>query len=200
MQMIYLIDYENVGYPGLSGVTELHKEDTVYIFHNIALKTIPFKACKELMSSLAEIYFIETTKTAKNYLDFQLSTHLGFLYGSNKANKKNEVCIVSNDTGYDSVIDYWKSNNFEVQRKSIIRESLPKIKKKKQKKTEKLSDACKENIRKAVKHLNLPLNDYTEIYQIFSSCKAKDVLHNGLVLTFSNKKGLSIYKALKPVY
>lgn len=209
--MIYLIDYENVSHLGLIGVDKLHKEDSVYIFHNSALKTIPFMTCKALSTSLAEITYIETSKVAKNYLDFQLSTHLGYLFGQGK---KENIYIISNDTGYDSVIDYWKARNLCVKRKSVVSEkaknkllqsNIPeniakKKKKKKKTKIKPLSEACKDNIRKAIKPLNLPLNDYTIIYNLFLAAKNKGDFHNKLVIQFTNEKGLILYKALKGIY
>ena len=49
------------------------------------------------------IEYIETHKVAKNYLDFQLATYLGFLIGKGE---KGPVYIISQDTGFDSIVDF----------------------------------------------------------------------------------------------
>ena len=113
----YLIDYENVSYNGLVGIDNLNSDDSVHIFHNKNTGAIPFKFFKNVISSKAKIDFIETTKVAKNYLDFQLTTHLGFLFGSGY---KDIVYIISNDCGYNSVIDYWALKGYQVLLKPAI--------------------------------------------------------------------------------
>jgi len=110
---IYLIDYENVHDAGLEGIARLKKEDNVIVFYGINIKAIPFDRHVEMMNSKADIEFIKTAKVAKNYLDFQLTTYLGFLVGKGE---KGPVYVVSKDTGFDSVIDFWKGRNVEIKR------------------------------------------------------------------------------------
>lgn len=109
----YLIDYENVHDAGLDGVGKLKKEDKVIVFYGINIKAIPFDRHVEMMNSKADIEFIKTAKVAKNYLDFQLTTYLGFLVGKGE---KGPLYVVSKDTGFDSVIDFWKGRNVEIKR------------------------------------------------------------------------------------
>ena len=110
---IYLIDYENVNESGLEGVKSLRSEDQVHIFFSDQIKSIPFERSIELTQSRAHIEFIRTHKTAKNYLDFQLSTYLGYLIGKGE---KGEVIVVSADKGFDSVVDFWKGRNTKISR------------------------------------------------------------------------------------
>ncbi len=110
---IYLIDYENVNESGLEGVKSLKSDDQVHIFFSDQIKNIPFDRSIELTQSRAKIEFIRTHKTAKNYLDFQLSTYLGYLIGRGE---KGEVIVVSNDKGFDSVVDFWKGRNITISR------------------------------------------------------------------------------------
>ncbi len=110
---IYLIDYENVNESGLEGIKSLKSEDQVHIFYSDQIKTIPFERSIELSQSRARIEYIQTRKTAKNYLDFQLTTYLGFLIGKGE---KGEVVVVSNDKGFDSVVDFWKGRNIKISR------------------------------------------------------------------------------------
>ena len=110
---IYLIDYENVNESGLEGIKTLKSDDQVHIFYSDQIKTIPFERSIELSQSRARIEYIQTRKTAKNYLDFQLTTYLGFLIGKGE---KGEVVVVSNDKGFDSVVDFWKGRNIKISR------------------------------------------------------------------------------------
>ena len=81
---IYLVDYENVNSSGIEGIKNLKLKDKVYIFYSEQIKTIPFEKSIELVKSKAQIEFIEIKKAGKNYLDFQLSTYLGYLIGKGK--------------------------------------------------------------------------------------------------------------------
>ena len=115
---LYLIDYENVTDTGFMGVKELTAEDTVIVFYSQHTKNISFERHIELSQSPAHFEYIKILKTGKNYLDFQLSTYLGFLIGKDKP---EHVYIITNDTGYDSVIDFWSDKNIDIIRqKSIV--------------------------------------------------------------------------------
>lgn len=116
---IYLIDYENVHEGGLSGVKDLPEGDKVIVFYGDKIKSISFDVHIQMMNSKAVVEFIETHKTAKNYLDFQLGTYLGFLVGSGS---RDDFVIVSNDTGFDSVVDFWKDRGKSITRRENISE------------------------------------------------------------------------------
>lgn len=81
---LYLIDYENVTDTGFLGVKELTADDTVIVFYSQHTKNISFERHIELSQSPAHFEYIKILKTGKNYLDFQLSTYLGFLIGKDK--------------------------------------------------------------------------------------------------------------------
>ncbi|MCR4673802.1 MAG: hypothetical protein K5675_02235 [Lachnospiraceae bacterium] len=114
---IFLIDYENVNAAGLEGIKKLATGDQVHIFYSDRIKNIPFEKSIELSKSSAKIEYIETHKVAKNYLDFQLSTYLGYLVGKEK---EGTFIIVSKDTGFDSVVDFWKGRNVTISRSETI--------------------------------------------------------------------------------
>ncbi len=123
---VFLIDYENVNEAGLEGIKNLKSDDQVHIFYSDQIKTIPFERSIEMSQSRAKIEFIQTRKTAKNYLDFQLATYLGFLIGKGE---RGEVIVVSNDKGFDSVVDFWKGRNITISRyenianKAVVKKS-----------------------------------------------------------------------------
>ncbi len=133
---IYLIDYENVHESGLSGVVDLPDGDRVIVFYGDKIKSISFDVHVQMMNSKAVVEFIETHKTAKNYLDFQLSTYLGFLIGRGS---NEDLVIVSHDTGFDSVVDFWKERGKNICRRENISEIRPAVQEpvhEKQEKTE----------------------------------------------------------------
>lgn len=107
---IYLVDYENVHNDGVTDIQKLSASDRVVIFYGDSIKSIPFETHVEMMASKAAIEYIETHKVAKNYLDFQLATYLGFLIGKGE---KGPVYIISQDTGFDSIVDFWRGRNIE---------------------------------------------------------------------------------------
>lgn len=203
---IYLIDYENVGYAGLSGIKELNADDSVYIFYSDQIKTIPFDVSIELCSTKAKVEFIKTKKSGKNYLDFQLTTFLGYLIC------KNENCalyIISKDTGFDSAVDFWSERGIKIKRKECIQTKHTVIKavvtetsaiSKKSLSTADFTEEYRKKLRTAVKEENLSSISYSVIYKAIVGSENKTELHNALVKAFNNSKGSSIYKLIKAIY
>ena len=99
---IYLIDYENTGISGLTGIETLKKNDRVYLFYGIYTGSITFDTHIALNNTKAKIKYIKIDKSAKNYLDFQLATMSGYLIAKNK---DTNFIIVSRDNGFNSVVD-----------------------------------------------------------------------------------------------
>jgi hypothetical protein len=114
---IYLIDYENTGVKGLAGIEKLREDDLVIIFYGPKTGSLPFDEHVKISSAVSHVEYIKTVKTAKNYLDFQLTTYLGFLVASTGI---KEYTIISRDSGYDSVVDFWKSRGMKLLRKDAI--------------------------------------------------------------------------------
>ena len=86
---IYLIDFENVHYDGLSGILNLHEDDEVYVFYSDNGKRLTFELHEQIIQSNAKFYYYKAAVGGKNALDHQLSTYLGFLVGK-KEEKKRE--------------------------------------------------------------------------------------------------------------
>ena len=114
---LYLIDFENVHDSGLNGVTYLKETDDVFIFYSMKSEHMSFDTHVSIMKSAAKVKYIKLRRSAKNYLDFQLVTHLGYLIGSGQP---GPYFIISKDTGYDSVLDYWKDHGVTVTRQPCI--------------------------------------------------------------------------------
>ncbi len=223
---IYLIDYENVNESGLEGIKELKSDDQVHIFYSDQIKTIPFERSIELSQSRARIEFIQTRKTAKNYLDFQLTTYLGFLIGKGE---KGEVVVVSNDKGFDSVVDFWKGRNIKISRyENIANKSVPpkasKTKKSQStkktgtaakqtakkptstakqtsdKKASDLTESWRKKVRAAVKEDKLSPGNYTAVYKAIAQSNDKLDLNNRLVKAFDSTRGGALYNHVKGIF
>lgn len=201
---IYFIDYENVHDEGLEGVAALQEGDRVIVFYGEQIKSISFERHMEMMNSKAKVEYIETHKVAKNYLDFQLSTYLGFLIGKGES---GPVYIVSKDTGFDSVIDFWKGRNIKCARRDriVLQERKQRARTKQREKkaaqtSEKLSEAYRKKIRAAVKEDKLTAGNYTSIYKAVTGSKDKLELNNMLVKAFGSAKGGEVYKHIRGIY
>lgn len=213
---IYLIDYENVNESGLEGVKGLKPEDQVHIFFSDQIKTIPFERSIELTQSRARIEYIRTHKTAKNYLDFQLSTYLGYLIGKGE---KGEVIVVSADKGFDSVVDFWKGRNIKISRfeniankptekkttrtrQAATKTSAAKTAEKK-KDTEKradLTESWRKKVRAAVRGDGLSPGSYSAVYKAIAGSADKLELNNRLVKAFDSSRGGLLYNHVKGIF
>lgn len=116
---IYLIDYENTGISGLTGIETLKKNDRVYLFYGIYTGSITFDTHIALNNTKAKIKYIKIDKSAKNYLDFQLATMSGYLIAKNK---DTNFIIVSRDNGFNSVVDFWSTYHSEKKPITITRQ------------------------------------------------------------------------------
>lgn len=103
---VYLIDYENVGMKGLQGIGQLSENDKVYIFYGKNAGSVSFETLEQIINSPAKVNCLRALKSAKNYLDFQLVTFSGFLVAH--LEDKNYK-IISKDTGFDAVVDFWNA-------------------------------------------------------------------------------------------
>lgn len=108
----FLIDFENVKSDGMTGITKLSAEDKVCIFYSEKADSLSFGMHKQLNETLAEVTYRKVEVGTRNALDFQLATCLGFLVANTLAEGRSNECfyVVSKDTGYVSLENYWKKN------------------------------------------------------------------------------------------
>lgn len=102
---VFLVDFENVTSAGLAGIDKLTEGDTVYIFYTQSAASLSFEAHKNILTSGARINYISVTSGAKNALDFQLSSFLGYLAA---AGGDKKFYIVSADNGFLAVRNFWE--------------------------------------------------------------------------------------------
>ena len=108
----YLIDSENVGSTWISLLQNDEKFE-LFICVTENAKALNFTLLKELTSDHKHKINIIECKPGKNSLDFYLSSYLGYLIGKGR---HSAYVVVSQDTGYDSVIEYWNQEGYDVKR------------------------------------------------------------------------------------
>ncbi|MDD5792551.1 MAG: PIN domain-containing protein [Erysipelotrichaceae bacterium] len=218
----YLIDTENVG----STWTSLLKNDDridLFIFVTANAKNLNYSLLREITENRRRnnIKIIDC-EVGKNSLDFYLSSYLGYLIGKDR---HSEYVIVSQDTGYDHIVEYWKKEG--VQTRKINTKPEPEPKKPKVKKTKVLEEKKTSEKRIIKKKEETPivkevpsnpqltrkaflktlLKDYSdaEIDDIFKTLanipedkrEDKNLIYRTLVRRFKKNKGLAIYNLLK---
>ena len=102
----FLIDFENVKSAGLTGIEELTGEDRVIILYSVNSNTISFEMHQKIISCRAAVDYFQIRRGGKNSLDFQLSTLLGWMLSSGSY---SPLYIISNDSGFDALYDFWTS-------------------------------------------------------------------------------------------
>ena len=126
MKKYYLIDSENVGDSWISLLLSAAPEDEILVFYTLKSPHMSYRNLILLKQSPREVCFIECCEGA-NALDFQLCTELGYRIHEAPA---CEYVIVTNDTGYDAVVKYWKQRSIAVRRLpgklcSAVKPALP---------------------------------------------------------------------------
>lgn len=111
MRDIYLIDFENVASEGLSGITFLSEDDQVIIFYSNNSNRLSMKMHILIGKSVCKLSYFEVTVGGKNALDHQISTWLGYLVGTNAAERN--YYIVSRDMGYKHVAHFWANSTMK---------------------------------------------------------------------------------------
>ncbi len=210
------VDFENIKIKGLEGIEELTRDDMLFLFHSMNADTITISLAEKIKSSKAKIEMIKCT-TGVNAMDFVIST----LIGNHIANDNNKIkyFIVSNDKGYQAIIDYWKDktikrilnlkqvhNETEIEEKESVKANVNKKKNtqsnnknqilEKQQKQKKKREI---NIRSRIGMLipGIKKRDMNEIEKIIKD-ESKDYLK--LLTEKFGEKGNEYYKKLQPLF
>ena len=109
MRDIYLIDFENVASDGLSGIASLPPEDQVIIFYSNNSNRLTMKMHILIGKSVCQLRYFEAAVGGKNALDHQIATWLGYLVGTQAAERN--YYIVSRDAGYKYVAGFWSETD-----------------------------------------------------------------------------------------
>lgn len=114
---VYLVDYENVKSDGLNGISKLNKDDKVIIFYSENADKLTFGLHRRINESVAEITYVKVEVGLKNALDFQLVSYLGYLIAQKL---ENTYHIISNDSGFNSVVKFWQRRKVNINSTSEL--------------------------------------------------------------------------------
>ena len=124
IRRFFLIDGDNNPNTALNGIELLTAEDTVLFFYSPGFNLVRLR--QKIKNSLAQVQYIESVKTGKNSLDFQITVELGILIGQNRADC---AYIISQDQGYAASLEVLKSRYSscfqEVDLKETIEDCFP---------------------------------------------------------------------------
>lgn len=109
---VYLVDTENVNSTWKVLLPEITKNDRLILFYTLNSPHISY-ADMGFIIQYPDRFELMECYTGNNGLDFQLVSYLGYLL---KTAAKTKYIIVSNDTGYDSVIHFWADRERSVSR------------------------------------------------------------------------------------
>ena len=178
--MIYLIDYENVNEGGLNGIEMLSQDDTLIIFYNETQK-LSIDIHRLLEKAVCKKEYVKVNKSAKNYLDFQLSTYLGYLVNKHK---DVQFKIISKDTGFDAVINFWKGRQVKIWRNIDLTKSSVEL--------------VRLEVNAALKNsqINFSVNE-NELADMIMKYKTKQGLNNAIMKIYGSEKTGKINTAIK---
>lgn len=172
---VYLIDTENIGRKLLQELDKLRDIDKAIIFESDKSFRLSFKEILNIDNS--KISVIETHNSAKNAMDFMIVSTLGHLV---TVNKDKIYIIVSNDTGFDEVVNFWKFQGLYVRRHTDIG----------------IDDISLETQMHRTKELQL--KELTKIYDIRDNDKSNDNIElnvnilNRIIVLRSNESAIDI--------
>lgn len=175
----YLVDYENIRIEGIKALKDIKGKDVIIIFYSEnSSQSLPL----DIFNEQTNYYAIKVNIGTKNALDFQLSSYLGYLIATGF--DSDEYTIVSNDTGYDCLCDYWETHSFKVKRLPVTHEQA----------------SCTVSINELVNAIG-KYNSYSVclLKIINKHNNAHDICNDIQRLLRDSKKTGEIYKKIKPL-
>lgn len=113
----YLVDSENVNDNWLMLLDMAEPEDEIVVFYTKNSPHMSYSSVIRLLESDRKVKF-EECHEGNNGLDFQLISYMGFMMKEDEADG-DEYIIMSNDTGFDAAVNFWKDRNFPVKRINV---------------------------------------------------------------------------------
>lgn len=188
----FLVDYENVNVSGLDGIAKLTEGDSIIIFYSENANTLTFGMHRRINESKADIQFQKVAVNEKNALDFQLCSYLGFLIHDTMT-EENNYFVVSNDSSYSVLPNYWKKFDVNVKIVSNLKQEAIQTKIEKISPTNKSFSELEFILSKFIKNET----EFKEVAKILKKLKSKTEINNYLCKKFDSKKGGEIYRAIK---
>lgn len=200
----YLIDYENVRSGGFVGIEKLTASAKLVIFYTANADAMPFSLFTPLSNTAAEVILCEAKCGGKNALDFQLSSYLGFILGSEPY---ADCHIISGDKGFEFVRSFWKERGKKVKLSvDIAGTPIPSqpAKPKPTPVTVQVVQPMMTELEKAISSLTNNAQQKAAIYQLVKECKTVKIekrlgwLNQYIGKRFGPKNQKAYYKVLKP--
>lgn len=112
----FFVDYENVHMEGFVGTQQLKKGDRVCVLYTEQSKNFSLDILHQIRKQKAVFEVCKVNSGSKNALDFQLASYLGYCIAKNEDQQDMQYFIISNDTGYDRLVEFWGERNIIVRR------------------------------------------------------------------------------------
>ncbi len=205
IETYYLIDYENVHGEGLAGCQDLGKTDHIRIFFTQNAKKLDMGDIANHGSADLDVFEVPAGKQS---VDMHIGSYLGYLAG--KYGKACAAVIVSKDTDYDKVIEFWKKQSGIVvsRTQQIKKKPKPQVNNKpsvnyKQTKKDNSSKKSKLNqeVMQAAREAGYDASEANRIAQIsvgvYGSERFLRDVHNALSEVYTDY--LDVYNSIKDV-
>lgn len=196
----YIVDYENVHTSAFARTDLLNANDEVCVMYTDVSKSFTLDILQNLMELNIRLNVVKVRNGSKDALDFQLSTYLGYILA--KEGTGHKYFIVSKDTGYDKVVDFWNTRGFHLARipdfgKPETRQKQTKQKEQPKQKKQNQDGTISTTKDELLKYLSV--EDYSDdILNIINKFKTKQAINNGLANLFKDtEKSGKIYKNIK---
>lgn len=190
MSKTYYVDSENVGENWIDLLIEEEESDFL-IFYTGHSPRIDYEHAINLMNAKKKPEFIHCYE-GNNALDFQLVSYLGYQLRSDEV---KEIIIVSNDTGFDAVINFWMERGMNIKRlaTNCVQTNDSKV--------EEEPVSSDEVAEHQIVDVNAKLHgvEKKELYTVINCMGATDTpnIHLAYIHFYGNKKGEEIYKHMK---
>ncbi|MBQ9698798.1 MAG: hypothetical protein IJV46_09675 [Acidaminococcaceae bacterium] len=190
MKTHYLIDYENRHNNAFIGIETLTKKDHMHVFStaNARLNVSDLALNKDV-----KIKF-HSVPAGKESLDLCLVSTLGYLISESKRN--TVFVIVSQDRGFDHVINYWKiDKNVVIVRRDCI--ATPAIQNEQQLAKKLLCEKVQRVLADADIDGNAINRTAAIVSKNFTQQHRKKQVYLTLLSTYGQAQGLKLYKIIK---
>ena len=186
---VYLVDTENVGSAWKELLPQKNVKDVIILFyteHSPGISYADLNLIREYPSSFDMILCYP----GKNGLDFQMVSYLGYLI---KTAPKTEYIIVSNDTGFDSVVKFWCGRKTQVSRRSKSELTAPK-------EIEAEGEDVRIMLKEALSETYQTDEFLDKLYQMLCNYSVKQLqgLYFAMQKELGAQTGMEIYRQLKP--
>ena len=213
--MYFLIDYENVKNAGMRGTEFLQPDDSLVLFYSKTTPNTEKRYLLDIKKSGCAFDICKLLKAHKNGLDFYIASKLGEIFGQNF---RGSAVIVSKDTGFQAVKDYWTSRA-QPPRKVFLSESIELgivMANEHNERTTKIRDGLNmtdinnffQNYKEELRLRQLLQEAFVdtefidrtpEIEQIVKSGKTAKIIYLNTLHCFGRKDGLAVYQRLKNI-